>query len=141
MQIFVKTLTGKTITLEVESSDTIGSMRVETGVWNGTTPWVAFSTLAVKWYSLKKCKLLSGPSSKSPVIASTFPIRLGPWKTSMEYPEYVASVLKTALGRVILSTSAARLSFNIVDDTFAVSKENAMLSEAVICETLAVGVR
>ena len=27
MQIFVKTLTGKTITLEVESSDTIGELR------------------------------------------------------------------------------------------------------------------
>ena len=27
MQIFVKTLTGKTITLEVESSDTIGAPR------------------------------------------------------------------------------------------------------------------
>jgi ubiquitin len=26
MQIFVKTLTGKTITLEVESSDTIGAL-------------------------------------------------------------------------------------------------------------------
>ncbi|OAL47520.1 hypothetical protein IQ07DRAFT_589722 [Pyrenochaeta sp. DS3sAY3a] len=29
MQIFVKTLTGKTITLEVESSDTIGTQTLE----------------------------------------------------------------------------------------------------------------
>jgi ubiquitin len=29
MQIFVKTLTGKTITLEVESSDTIGKLTSE----------------------------------------------------------------------------------------------------------------
>jgi hypothetical protein len=29
MQIFVKTLTGKTITLEVESSDTINNMRAK----------------------------------------------------------------------------------------------------------------
>jgi ubiquitin len=28
MQIFVKTLTGKTITLEVESSDTIGKLSI-----------------------------------------------------------------------------------------------------------------
>jgi ubiquitin len=35
MQIFVKTLTGKTITLEVESSDTIDNVKAKIQVrWN-----------------------------------------------------------------------------------------------------------
>ncbi len=33
MQIFVKTLTGKTITLEVESSDTIDNVKVRSSSW------------------------------------------------------------------------------------------------------------
>ncbi len=33
MQIFVKTLTGKTITLEVESSDTIENIKAKIQVW------------------------------------------------------------------------------------------------------------
>ncbi|VVB09398.1 unnamed protein product [Arabis nemorensis] len=37
MQIFVKTLTGKTITLEVESSDTIGNVKA-----NDVSPFVGF---------------------------------------------------------------------------------------------------
>lgn len=46
MQIFVKTLTGKTITLEVESSDTIdnvkakiqGTSRLEDTTWYNVSP-------------------------------------------------------------------------------------------------------
>ena len=34
MQIFVKTLTGKTITLEVEASDTIENVKAKIQVWN-----------------------------------------------------------------------------------------------------------
>ena len=34
MQIFVKTLTGKTITLEVESSDTIDNVKAKIQGWN-----------------------------------------------------------------------------------------------------------
>ena len=34
MQIFVKTLTGKTITLDVESSDTISNVKAKIQVWD-----------------------------------------------------------------------------------------------------------
>lgn len=38
MQIFVKTLTGKTITLEVESSDTIENVKAKIQVWQCPQP-------------------------------------------------------------------------------------------------------
>jgi ubiquitin len=44
MQIFVKTLTGKTITLEVESSDTIDNVRQKSKIRKGN---VVFSLATV----------------------------------------------------------------------------------------------
>jgi hypothetical protein len=57
LQIFVKTLTGKTITLEVESSDTIENVKAKIQVsgWSGRTrsltrlsiPWACYACKAV----------------------------------------------------------------------------------------------
>ena len=40
MQIFVKTLTGKTITLEVEASDTIENVKAKIQVRFSLEPWL-----------------------------------------------------------------------------------------------------
>ena len=45
MQIFVKTLTGKTITLEVESSDTIENVKAKIQVQKSRCSWAGCSSL------------------------------------------------------------------------------------------------
>jgi hypothetical protein len=46
MQIFVKTLTGKTITLEVESSDTIGELLAR---WKAQSDGASHTNSAAGW--------------------------------------------------------------------------------------------
>ena len=46
MQIFVKTLTGKTITLEVESNDSIASVKAKIQDKGPATPWRKIDALS-----------------------------------------------------------------------------------------------